>query len=289
MSHSAPGDPSGPPTKGPATSGPASNGPATNGPATSGPSGVRPGAPADSPAPEPYAAALGAAFVAVADTLDGGGAVGDVLVGRCVGVLGAAAAGLLLVAESRGSAEPEVVAVTDEAVRALVAAEGPGRECHRAGAPVRADVLGAAAGRWPDFTGAALAAGYGAVLAVPMRWREETIGALTLFRTAPGPLPDGYAELAQALADVTTIGVLQRRVRRQREQLADQLQSALESRVLVEQAKGLLAERWQVSVDAAFTALRSHARTRRIRLSDLAQGLLDSTVDAAELRGGPGR
>lgn len=246
-------------------------------------SGPPPPEAAPEAAPDPFAAALGAAFVAVADTLEGDGGVGDLLVGRCVGVLGVAAAGLLLV-DAYGDGEPEVAAASDEAVRALVAKDGPGRECHRAGAPVGAAELAGVVGRWPDFTEAALAAGYGAAFAVPMRWREETIGALTLFRTTPGPLPGGTAELAQALADVTTIGVLQRRARRQREQLADQLQLALESRVLVEQAKGLLAERWQVSVDAAFPALRRHARARRIRLSDLAQGLLDRTVDAAELR-----
>lgn len=246
--------------------------------------------------PGPSGAVLGAAFVAVADTLDadgngdgdgsGGyadGGVGDVLVGRCVAVLDVAAAGLLLT-DGTGAGEPEAVAASDEAVRALVAKEGPGRECHRAGIPVGTSALNLAAPRWPDFAAGALAAGYGAAFAVPMRWRAETIGALVLFRAASGPLPDGTAELAQALADVSTIGVLQRRARRQREQLTDQLQTALESRVLVEQAKGLLAERWQVSVDAAFTALRRHARTRRIRLADLAQGLLDRTVDAAELR-----
>jgi hypothetical protein len=260
-----------------------------------GPGDISAGGPGDGSAGGPSGADLGAAFVAVADTLDaddGGGGdtaggVGDVLVGRCVEVLDVAAAGLLLT-DGAGAGEPVAVAATDEAVRALVVKEGPGRECHRAGIPVGTSALHQAVSRWPDFAAGALAAGYGAAFAVPMRWREETIGALVLFRPASGPLPDGTAELAQALADVSTIGVLQRRARRQREQLADQLQTALESRVLVEQAKGLLAERWQVSVDAAFTALRRHARTRRMRLADLAQGLLDRTVDAAELRADEG-
>jgi hypothetical protein len=221
--------------------------------------------------------------VAVADTLEGDCGIGEVLVARCVAVLDVAAAGLLFT-DGAGAGEPEAVAASDEAIRALVAQEGPGRESHREGVPVGAAVLERLAGRWPDFAASALAAGYGAVFAVPMRWREETLGALVLFRTEPGPLPAGTAELARALADVTTISVLQRRARRQREQLADQLQTALESRILVEQAKGLLAERWQVSVDTAFTALRRHARARRMRLSDLAQGLLDRSVDAAELR-----
>jgi hypothetical protein len=261
-----------------------------------GPGDISAGGPGEGSAGGPSGADLGAAFVAVADTLDadgddGGGdtagGVGDVLVGRCVEVLDVAAAGLLLT-DGTGAGEPVAVAATDEAVRALVVKEGPGRECHRAGIPVGTSALHQAVPRWPDFAAGALAAGYGAAFAVPMRWREETIGALVLFRPASGPLPDGTAQLAQALADVSTIGVLQRRARRQREQLADQLQTALESRVLVEQAKGLLAERWQVSVDAAFTALRRHARTRRMRLADLAQGLLDRTVDAAELRADEG-
>ncbi|MEW2517771.1 GAF and ANTAR domain-containing protein [Actinacidiphila alni] len=247
---------------------------------------------ADHPAGRTPGAELGAAFVAVADTLDGDrragagdGRAGDVLVARCVAVLEVAAAGLLL-ADGAADGTAEAVAASDETVRALVGKEGPGRECHRAGIPIGAGALERAAPRWPDFAAAARTAGYGAAFAVPMRWRDETIGALVLFRTESGPLPDGTAELAQALADVTTIGVLQRRARRQREQLADQLQTALESRVLVEQAKGLLAERWQVSVDAAFTALRRHARARRIRLSDLAQGLLDHTVDPSDLQDG---
>ena len=110
-----------------------------------------------------------------------------------------------------------------------------------------------------------------------MRLRTEVIGALNLFDTSPGALDAGKLRIGQALADVATIGLLQQRAIRRRDVLTEQLQTALNSRVLIEQAKGVLAERLQVDVAEAFTLLRNGARSHNRRLSDLAQAIVDGS------------
>jgi AmiR/NasT family two-component response regulator len=110
-----------------------------------------------------------------------------------------------------------------------------------------------------------------------MRLRNEVIGALNLFGTRPGSLDEDTTRLAQALADVATIGLLQARAIRQRDVLAEQLQTALNSRVVIEQAKGVIAERHRVDVDQSFTLLRSTARTSNRRLSELARAVVDGS------------
>ena len=127
-------------------------------------------------------------------------------------------------------------------------------------------------------------AGYRAVHALPMRLREETIGALNLFRVHPGALRAPSCASGQALADVATIGILQERAIRRREVLAEQLQVALNSRVIIEQAKGILAERGRLDMAQAFALLRGHARSNNRRLSDLARGVVDGTTAEAILR-----
>jgi len=116
--------------------------------------------------------------------------------------------------------------------------------------------------------------------------RGEAIGALNLFHRQPGSLPDADLALGQALADVATIGILQERAIRRSEVLNEQLQTALNSRVIIEQAKGVLAERGQLEMDRAFELLRRHARSSQQRLSDVALGVVNRTI-AADVVLGP--
>jgi hypothetical protein len=132
-------------------------------------------------------------------------------------------------------------------------------------------------GRWPHFNQAAAEIGFSAVHAVPMRLRTEVIGALNFFDTETGSMDLEGQRIGQALADVATIGLLQQRTIRQRDNVTEQLQTALNSRILIEQAKGALAERLNVSVDEAFSRLRGEARSRNRQLSDLAQSIVDGT------------
>jgi hypothetical protein len=149
-------------------------------------------------------------------------------------------------------------------------------DCFHTGQPVSVADL-SSAGRWPRFTAAAAEVGFAAVHALPMRLRTEVIGALNFFDTNPGALGAGKLRIGQALADVATIGLLQQRAIHRRDMLTEQLQTALNSRVLIEQAKGVLAERLHVDVADAFTLLRNGARSHNRRLSDLAQAIIDGT------------
>jgi hypothetical protein len=133
------------------------------------------------------------------------------------------------------------------------------------------------AGRWPRFTAAAAEVGFAAVHALPMRLRAEVIGALNFFDINPGALDAGKLRIGQALADVATIGLLQQRAIHRRDVHTEQLQTALNSRILIEQAKGVLAERLHLDVADAFTLLRSGARNHNRRLSELAQCVIDGT------------
>jgi transcriptional regulator with GAF, ATPase, and Fis domain len=220
-------------------------------------------------------------FVEMADTLVDDFDVMDflhVLTERSVELLGISAAGLLLT-DGRGTLQ--VVAASSERTRLLElfqlqTDEGPCVDCYRTGTPVSAIDL-PTSGRWLQFAEAAAEAGFAAVHAVPMRLRTEIIGALNFFSADAGALAPATLRLGQALADVATIGILQQRAIRRRDVLTEQLQTALNSRVLIEQAKGVLAERLQVDVDEAFLALRKRARSQNRRLSDLAQAVVDGT------------
>ena len=149
-------------------------------------------------------------------------------------------------------------------------------DCFRTARPVAAADLTAAGQLWPQFA-AAREAGFAAVHALPMRLRSQVIGALNLFRATPGALSHEDMRVGQALADVATIGLLQERSTRRSEILHEQLQAALNSRVVIEQAKGKLAERLGLDMDQAFTLLRGYARDRNLRLSDLAQAFIDGS------------
>src|SRR5215212_1827635 len=189
---------------------------------------------------------LADAFVELADTLVADYDVLEflhALAGHCVDLLDVDAAGLMLA--DRGGVLRVAASSSDDLE------DGDGT-------------------RWPRFGSEATAAGFRSVLALPLRLRSETIGALNMFRAGAGPLGTVDRSLAQALADVATIGILQERGSQRREVLARQLQEALTSRVVIEQAKGVIAERLGLHVDEAFDLMRSYARSQSEKLSDVA-------------------
>jgi transcriptional regulator with GAF, ATPase, and Fis domain len=227
---------------------------------------------------------LAATFVELADTLVAGFDVVDFLHGladRCVRLLAVDAAGLML-ADQRGSLR--VIASSSEQARLveliqLQHDEGPCLESFQTGLPVSETDLAAAGERWPAFALAAAGAGFAAVQALPMRLREEVIGAMNLFMVAPGGLDETGLRVGQALADVATIGLLQERNFRHQEALAEQLQGALNSRVAIEQAKGMLAQRLSLDMGQAFDLLRGQARAQNRRLAELAGAVADGSED----------
>ena len=224
------------------------------------------------------------AFVGLADTLVDDYDVIDLLdrlVGYSVELLSADAAGILL-ADSHGALR--VVASSNEhtewiELMQLQADQGPCVDCFRTGAPVSITDLDDTTSRWPRLA-AALAgqSSYRSVHALPLRLRGEAIGAMNLFHDQPGALPATDLELGQALADVATIGILQERAIRRGEVLNEQLQTALNSRILIEQAKGVLAEHGNLTMVIAFDRLRSYARRHNLRLSAVAQQVIDTDL-----------
>ena len=232
--------------------------------------------------------ALAEAFVEAADTLVADFDVIDflhTLAERCVQLLDVDAAGLML-ADQRGALH--ATAASAENARLLELFElqadtGPCVDCYRTGQPVVNADLRANHERWPRFAEAAESTGYVSVHALPLRLRATTIGALNLFCAGPGPLTDEDVRTGQALADVATIGILAQRSLYQSELLTAQLQNALTSRVIIEQAKGVLSERRKITVDQAFDLLRSHARSANRHLSDLAREVAEGSNSAEDL------
>ena len=228
---------------------------------------------------------LSETFVELTDTMVADFDVIDflhVLTDRSVVLLDVSAAGLLL-ADPRG--ELRVVAASSEAARLLELFQlqndqGPCLDCFRTGQPVTAG-LDAEAHRWPRFAAAARQAGFAAVQALPMRLRDQVIGALNLFRAVPGAFDPADIRIGQALADVATISLVHERSMRHSDTVNEQLQTALNSRVIIEQAKGKLAERLGLDMDQAFSVLRDHARTRNLRLSDVALAFIDGSETLA--------
>ncbi|MET9415253.1 GAF and ANTAR domain-containing protein [Streptomyces klenkii] len=207
---------------------------------------------------------------------------------RCVELLDIDAAGVMII-DPRG--ELQVIAASDEHTRllelfALQHAQGPCVECYRTGRPqLDIDLASAEATQaFGPFATRARRAGFRTTHAIPMRLRHQVIGAVNLFHSEPGRMSESDARLGQALADVATIAILQQRTIEQGNVDKAQLQAALHSRVVIEQAKGVLAERWQVSLDEAFESLRDYARPRQMRLADLARQVVQGTVDTAELQ-----
>ncbi len=235
---------------------------------------------------------LSRAFVGLADTLVDDYDIIDLLdrlVSYSVELLAADAAGRVLAAAVRTRL---VVALTSDDVELMEllqveADEGPCVECVRTGSPVSVVDLTDAAPRWPGFVVAVARRGaFRSVHALPLRLRGEGIGALNLFHHQPGALPEADLALGQALADVATIGILQERAIRRGEVFSEQLQTALHSRVIIEQAKGVLAQLGGLSMNSAFDRLRSYARNRNERLSDVARRVVETGL-AADVLGAP--
>lgn len=202
------------------------------------------------------------------------------LADRCVEVLDVDAAGLMLAAPE---GDLRVVASSSEEMRLvelfeLQSQEGPCPDCYRTGEPTRSLDLAGQGGHWPRFGPVALEAGFKSVHALPMRLRGVTIGALNLFRANEGSLDEADVVAAQALADVATIAILQHRAAIQAHTVIDQLNHALNSRILIEQAKGVLAERTGLDMGAAFAWLRNHARGHNLLLVDVAQSVINGTL-----------
>jgi transcriptional regulator with GAF, ATPase, and Fis domain len=222
-------------------------------------------------------------FVDLADTLVADFDVVDflhLLADRSVALLAASAAGVVL-ADPRGELRVAAASSEEAGVIELFQIQndqGPCLDCFRTGRPVTAADLAGPGQPWPRFAAAATAAGFRSVEALPMRLRDEVIGALNLFRAAPGPLDPADLRVGQALADIATIGLLQERNVRRSETLAEQLQGALNSRVVIEQAKGKLAERLGTDMDHAFAMLRDYARNSNQRLTDVARSFVDSAT-----------
>jgi GAF domain-containing protein len=194
------------------------------------------------------------------------------------------AAGMMLADES---GTLRVVASSNEQTRMLElfeiqSQEGPCSDCYRTGQPIIEDDLEHGE-RWPRFREEALGAGFRAALAVPMSLRQDIIGALNLFRTTPGGLDEQDLAACRALADVATIGLIQERALREARLLADQLQVALNSRVVIEQAKGILAGLAAVDMDTAFRLLRGYARSQNLLLVDVARDLISGRLTPSAL------
>jgi transcriptional regulator with GAF, ATPase, and Fis domain len=236
---------------------------------------------------------LARVFVELADTL-----VADfdiieflhLLTERCAELVQVDAAGILLTDQQGGL---HLVAASTQRARdlelfQLQSEQGPCLDCFATGTPVMCADLGAQPQRWPIFTAGAAQAGFAAVHALPMRLRRDTIGALNLFSAATTTLDATTTDLCQAFADIATIGILSERAAREKDLLSQQLQTALNTRVIIEQAKGKLAERRGLSMDQAFTILRGYARTHNRKLADIALAVIDNHPDISELSHPPG-
>jgi GAF domain-containing protein len=229
------------------------------------------------------------AFVSLADTLVDDYDVIELLtrlVGYSVELLGADAGGIML-ADPTGALRV-VAASNDDAelieLMQLQNDQGPCLDCYHTAAPVSVGDLDQATDRWPTFVAAAVGQHvFRAVHAVPLRLRGEAIGALNLWRHHPGPMPTDDLSLSQALADVATIAILQERAIRRAEVLNEQLQAALTSRLIIEQAKGILAQHGRLRMDHAFEVLRRYARSQSLRLADVARDLAETTLDPATI------
>jgi len=231
---------------------------------------------------------LARTLVELADTLVADFDVVEVLTlltDGCIDVLDVGAAGLMLVAPE---GDLRVMAASSEAMRVLEllelqSQEGPCLDCYRTGQPIVNQDLATVNGRWPRFAAEALAAGFHSVHALPMRLRGTVIGALNLLHIEPGEMRHADIAAAQAMADVATIAILQHRATLEAQVINEQLNHALTSRIVIEQAKGIIAERAGLHMEQAFSTLRTHARNHNLRLVDVARDVIDGTLAAAAL------
>lgn len=232
---------------------------------------------------------LSEVFVELADTLVDDFDVVEfmtVLADRSVEILEASEAGVLL---ADPSTRLHSIASSNETARLLdlfelQAQEGPCLDCYRTGAPIVNHVLTGGDDPWPRFSAEARRLGFRVVHAIPMRLRGDVIGAMNIFSAREQLLPPATLALGQALADVATIGLLQERGIREATRLTEQLQTALTSRVIIEQAKGMLAEQAGLGMDAAFESLRTYSQVTNQKLAGVAERLLDRTLTADAIR-----
>jgi GAF domain-containing protein len=224
-------------------------------------------------------------FVELADTLVENFDVVDflqTLTDRCVELLGTDASGLML-SDQRGGLQ--VMTATMQRARMLELfelqiQEGPCLDCFNSGDAIpNVDLTQPETDeQWPVFTPAAVRAGFGTTHALPMRLRGQVIGALNLFNDKPVQLSDSDLTVAQAMADVATIGLLHQRNSHEQTVLSEQLQTALHSRVLIEQAKGALAAHTQLDVNQAFHKMRAYARGNNLTLTVVATAIMDGAL-----------
>jgi GAF domain-containing protein len=222
-------------------------------------------------------------FLELADTLVADFDIVDsltVLTTRCVEALDVTATGIML-AGSDG--QIHVITASSEQARLielfqLQNDEGPCTEAFATGAAVIETNLRTAIDRWPQFTPYAVGAGYRSVYAIPLRLRDNIIGALNLFRAEPGPLATEDIDLAQAIADLASIIILQSQAQVEARERDEQLQHALDSRMIIEQAKGMLAERANIDMASAFDRIRAMSRNTNTKLTDLATNIVNGRV-----------
>jgi GAF domain-containing protein len=222
-------------------------------------------------------------FVEIVDTLVGEFDVIEVLTvltSRCVELLGAAAAGILL---ADGDGHLRVIGASTEQIQLLELFQvqndqGPCLDCFHTGAVVLHSDLDAVS-PWPLFAAECTEAGFASVCAVPLRLKARILGCLNMFMAEPGGLPETDVALAQALADVASIAIIQDQATRDAAVREGHLQHALNSRIVIEQAKGMIAERSKVDMDEAFSRLRTYARNHNLGLTSLAEALVAGTTN----------
>jgi GAF domain-containing protein len=207
------------------------------------------------------------------------------LADRCVELLEVSAVGIML-AGPDGTLR--VIASSSEQMRLLELFElqteqGPCLESYQTGEAVTHLDLSTATQRWPRFVPEAIAHGFGSVHAIPLRLRGTVIGALNLFHTDPAGIDDEGLQAARAFADIATIAILQYRAAVGSHELVDQLNTALNTRIVIEQAKGIIAERRHLDMEGSFAVLRQHARNNNLRLSDVAAAVVAGTLSAVGL------
>jgi transcriptional regulator with GAF, ATPase, and Fis domain len=232
---------------------------------------------------------LAEVFVELADTLVEEFDVVDflqMLTERCVELVDTDAAGLML-SDQRGNLQ--VVAYTDESARLLELfelqkAEGPCLDCFSTGEVIANVDLVVSRSRWPVFTEAALRSRFTYSHALPLRLRRQVLGALNLFTVERRALTADHVAVAQGMADIATIGLLHERALHDQVLLAEQLQTALHSRILIEQAKGVLSARAGISVSEAFSRMRTHARRTGQQLTGVAEAVVAGTLHHGNLQ-----
>jgi hypothetical protein len=228
------------------------------------------------------------AFVSLASSLATGYDVVDLLnslTSECARLLDVASAGLLL-ADEVGVLH--VLAASSQHARqlelfALQREEGPCLDCYRAGQPIAVPNLGEVAARWPQFVAGAQVAGFASVHALPMRLRDNILGVLGLFGTTVGALNQEDLTLGQALADVASVALVQDRAAADNSVINEQLQTVLTSRVVIEQAKGVLAQLGELDMDEAFAVLRLYARDHNLRLTGVAEDVVARSLAGQQL------